>query len=76
MYILWKKLQRLQPIIKKLAKPLAGIRKQIEVSMENLEKAHQLLVEDKWNADKITQVKHIHIEVIKISNVEEDMLRK
>lgn len=76
MYVLWKKLQRLQLTIKLLAKPLAGIRKQVEVSRDKLKEAQLMLVEDKWNVDKINQVKHRSIEVIMLSNIEEDMLKK
>lgn len=36
MYIVWKKLQRLQPVIRDMMRPLYGIKNQIENTRENL----------------------------------------
>lgn len=56
-YKVWKKLQRLQKVIKERSKPLFGIGKQLEKAIETLYQVQQNHVNDRMNADKIIFVK-------------------
>lgn len=52
MYVVWKKLQRLQPIIRGLSKTLSDIKLQPEKVRNDLMEAHQSLLQDKMNSKK------------------------
>lgn len=50
---MWKKLTRLQLVIRRLSKPLVGIMQQIEKVMHGLCVAQQMLVQDRMNKELI-----------------------
>ncbi|MCH98402.1 hypothetical protein A2U01_0019404, partial [Trifolium medium] len=58
MYVLWMKLQRLQPILKDISKPLSDVKLKITQARDELLKAQMDLELDRLNADKIDVVKH------------------
>ncbi|GAU38712.1 hypothetical protein TSUD_396400 [Trifolium subterraneum] len=53
MYVLWKKLQRLQPVLRQISKPLSDIKLHISQAREKLLKAQLNLSLDRMSADKI-----------------------
>lgn len=53
MYVLWKKLQRFQPILKELSKPFSDIKVKIIKAKDNLLKAQMELGLDRMNADNL-----------------------
>lgn len=57
MYVVWKKLQRLQPIIRGQSKTLSDIKLQLEKVRNDLIEAHQSLLQDKMNSKKIERAK-------------------
>lgn len=57
MYAVWKKLQRLQPIIRGQSKTLIDIKLQLEKVRNDLIEAHQSQLQDKMNSKKIERAK-------------------
>ncbi|CAK8578896.1 unnamed protein product [Lathyrus sativus] len=57
MFDVWKKLQRLQPHIRKLSKPLAEIHREIARARDDLHKAQDNLMTNRLNGEKINMVK-------------------
>jgi hypothetical protein len=76
MYVLWRKLLRLQPVIRKLSMPIMGINITLEKARNELRLAHNNLLVDRLNPLHIQQVKVCTEEVIKWCGVEEQMLRQ
>lgn len=76
MCIIWRKLKIFQPIIRDMIKPYHGIRRHIEKARDNLSKTLIELMTDRMNVSKTEQVKLWTLNVIKLSNVEENMLRQ
>ncbi|KAK2357064.1 hypothetical protein QL285_094373 [Trifolium repens] len=74
--VLWKKLLRLQPVIRKISKPFTGIYITLDKARESLKQAHSVLLLDRMNAHHIMTVKSCTEEVIKWSEMEEQMLRQ
>ncbi|KAI5405917.1 hypothetical protein KIW84_052605 [Lathyrus oleraceus] len=64
-YVIWKKLQRLQPSVRKLSKPLASINIQLERARTELRRAQQDLMQDIMNPQNIEKVKECTKDVIK-----------
>lgn len=64
-YVIWKKLQRLQPSVRKLSKPIASINIQLERARTELRKAQQDLMKDIMNPQNIEKVKECTKDVIK-----------
>ncbi|XP_058768747.1 uncharacterized protein LOC131642529 [Vicia villosa] len=56
MYVVWKKLQRLQPDLKKLTKPRSDITREIAQARVDLATAQDELLTDKMNGEKIVKV--------------------
>ncbi|CAI8594807.1 unnamed protein product [Vicia faba] len=54
---IWKKLLRLQPLIKKLSKPLTSINNTLKKSRQDLLEAQNKLMQDKMNKNLILAVK-------------------
>ncbi|CAJ2668635.1 unnamed protein product [Trifolium pratense] len=76
MYMLWKKLQRLQPILKEISKPLSDVKLQISKARENLLKAQLDLGLDRMNADKIEVVKQCNDDLLNWQEIEEKILKQ
>jgi hypothetical protein len=76
MIALWRKLLRLQPVLRKLSKPITGIHITLDKAREDLRQAHNLLLLDKMNPHHIMKVKSCTEEVIHWSDMEEQMLRQ
>ncbi|CAJ2662986.1 unnamed protein product, partial [Trifolium pratense] len=49
MFILWRKLLRLQPVMRKLGRPITGINITLDKARENLRQAHSRLLQDRMN---------------------------
>lgn len=76
MNILWKKLHRLKPIIKKMSKHINTIHLQLAKSRTNLEEAQKEVILDRFSRLKIDKVKICTGNVLKLSNLEEHTLRQ
>jgi hypothetical protein len=76
MIVLWRKLLRLQPVLRRLSKPITGIHITLDKAREELRQAHNLLLLDKMNHHHIMKVKSCTEEVIHWSDMEEQMLRQ
>jgi hypothetical protein len=76
MCVLWRKLIRLQPVIRKLSRPITGIKTTLDKARENLKQAHEILLLDRMNPQHIMEVKKCTEEVIKWNDMEEQMLRQ
>ncbi|KAK2401903.1 hypothetical protein QL285_051464 [Trifolium repens] len=76
MYILWRKLLRLQPLLRKLSRPIMGIHITLEKARNDLQQAHNMLFADRMNPLHIMQVKRCREEVIRWNDMEEQMLRQ
>jgi hypothetical protein len=64
MYVLWKKLQREQPILKDISKPLSDVKGEITNAREKLRKAQTDLGMDRMNVDKIDAVKQCNDDLL------------
>ncbi|CAJ2644791.1 unnamed protein product [Trifolium pratense] len=74
MYVLWRKLKRLQPILCGLNRRVtAGVQK-IQDSRIKLEQAQHLLAGDLFNQEYIKDVKHWSDEIIQTTELEEKIL--
>jgi hypothetical protein len=76
MYILWRKLLRLQPLLRQLSRPILGIHITLEKARNDLQNAHNMLLADRMNPLHIMQVKRCTEEVIRWNDMEEQMLRQ
>ncbi|MCI42613.1 transposon TX1 putative 149 kDa protein, partial [Trifolium medium] len=76
MYVLWKKLQRLQPILKNISKPLSDVKLKITQARDELLKAQMELGVDRLNAGKIDAVKHCNDDLLHWQEVEEKILQQ
>ncbi|PNY02575.1 hypothetical protein L195_g025887 [Trifolium pratense] len=76
LFVLWRKLLRLQPVIRKLSRPVTSINITLEKARENLRQAHSRLLQDRMNPLNIIAVKEYTEEVIKWSDMEEQMLQQ
>lgn len=56
MYVLWKKLKRIQPILKKFNKPVLNIQQNIIKARDDLHVAQSTLTIDRMNINKIEEV--------------------
>ncbi|XP_058727219.1 uncharacterized protein LOC131598656 [Vicia villosa] len=75
-FILWHKLKRLQVVLYKLNKPLLSANQRIIQAREQLAIAQESLLMDKWNPDKITNVKRCSEELLKWHDIEESVLKQ
>ncbi|PNX80016.1 hypothetical protein L195_g036010 [Trifolium pratense] len=71
MFVLRRKLLRLQPVIRKLSRPVTCINITLDKAREDLRQAHSRLLQDRMNPLNIIAVKEYTEEVIKWSNMEE-----
>ncbi|CAJ2661953.1 unnamed protein product [Trifolium pratense] len=76
MFVLWRKLIRLQPVIRKLSKPITSINITLEKAREDLKQAHNRLQQDRMNPHHIMEVKNCTDEIIRWNEIEEQMLRQ
>ncbi|CAK8576024.1 unnamed protein product [Lathyrus sativus] len=76
MFAVWKKLQRLQPHIRKLSKPLAEIHKEIARARNDLNKAHDTLMTDRLDSGKIHMVKKCSDNIIRLQEMDDSMVRQ
>jgi hypothetical protein len=76
MYRLWKKLQRLQPILREISKPLSNVRLQISKARDALLKAQTDLGLDRMNCDKIDMMKHCNDDLLRWQEIEEKFLQQ
>jgi hypothetical protein len=71
MSVLWKKLHRLTPEMKKLYKQVQGCKKKVEEARGELLKAQKDLIHDRMNPAIISKVKHWTDEVMKWNDLDE-----
>ncbi|CAL5212160.1 unnamed protein product [Lathyrus oleraceus] len=76
MKIIWKKLQRLQPVIRNMAKPLADIKRKVTQARSDLEQAHMELNDSRMNPATINKVRQGKDELLGWQEVEESILRQ
>ncbi|PNX68058.1 transposon TX1 putative 149 kDa protein [Trifolium pratense] len=76
MFVLWRKLLRLQHVIRKLSRPVTGINITLDKAREDLRQAHSRLLQDRMNPLNIITIKEYIEVVIKWSNMEEKMLQQ
>ncbi|CAK8532356.1 unnamed protein product [Lathyrus sativus] len=76
MFIVWRKLLRLQPHIKSLSKPLADVTNKILQTREKLTVAQTDLAHSRLNGNKIRQVKEYTAELLDWQEKEESMLKQ
>lgn len=76
MYVIWKKLQRLQLVIRGMCKTFNGINQYFGVARVDLALAQSNLLMDKINFQLIDKVKECTKEVLRLSNIEERVLKQ
>lgn len=76
MVTLWRKLKRLQPILKRFSKPVNGVNRQLEKAINNLMEAHHNLSHDRMNIQLIDRTKTCIAEVLQWSQIEEQVMRQ
>lgn len=76
MFVVWKKLQRLQPHIKKLSNTLSDISSKIAQAREKMFEAQNDLVTDIMNVENIEKVKENSEDLLNWQDMEESMLKK
>jgi hypothetical protein len=74
MYVLWRKLKRLQPILRGLTRKVTTGAQKIQDSRIQLEQAQHLLAGDIFNQEYITAVKYWSDEIIQTTELEEKIL--
>lgn len=67
---------RLQPILKEFSKPVLHCQQRLIKSTEGLAEAQQSLVVDQMNNSIIAQAKHFTVEVIRLQELEEKILKQ
>lgn len=76
MFVVWKKLQRLQPHIKKLCRPVSDMSNKITQARDNLTNAQEDLSTDIMNVEKFNKVKELSESLVNLQELEESMLRQ
>lgn len=76
MFVLWLKLKRLKPVLKKLSSPLNDMRNKIEDARKELQKAQKDLCCDRFNAEKISDVKNKTSHLLYLNELEESDMRQ
>ncbi|MCI32067.1 transposon TX1 putative 149 kDa protein, partial [Trifolium medium] len=76
MFVLWRKLLRLQPVLRKLSRPITCINITLDKAREDLRQAHSRLLHDRMNPHYIMEVQKCTKDVIKWNDMEEQMLRQ
>ncbi|CAI8619933.1 unnamed protein product [Vicia faba] len=76
MFIVWKKLLRLHPIMRRMSTPLTDAAKNIGKARETLHDAHEALKTDRMYINKIEQVKQHSEELIKWQEMEFNLLKQ
>lgn len=74
MYVLWKNLKRLQPVLSKFNGPLSNLHQDKKSAKVELQKAHWDLVNNRFDVGAIEKVKICIKEVIRINVLEEQIL--
>lgn len=75
-FILWEKLKRLRPVIRKLSKPLTDVQRNIISTREELKIAQEDLSRDVMNVNLINKVKVKTKEIIRWQELEEKVLQQ
>lgn len=75
-HLMWNKLMRLIPIIRKLHKPLMNINSQIELRRSQLNEVHNQLSHDKMNPNIIILEKFLSDDLQKLNDMEEQIMRQ
>lgn len=76
MYVMWKKMQILQPILKNWSKPLSDVKLNIAKAMAELLQAQVDLGMDRMNTSKIDMVKKHTDDIMKWKEIEEMFLKQ
>lgn len=76
MYVVWKKLNKIQPILNNLNKKITVGGKQIQDNRDKLEKVQTLLNGDMFNNSYLEEVKHRIEEVTRTTELDEQMLQQ
>lgn len=75
MYVLWRKLKRVQPVIQQLQRKFSCIKEQVIRARENLKQAQNLLMGDRMNVEIIEKVKTCTNDVLHWNDMEEKILQ-
>lgn len=73
---IWRKLQRLKPLLSIMCKSIKKPHIQLEKAINDLNKAQQALAQDMMNTQKFDMIKNCTKEVLKWSSLEEYMLKQ
>ncbi|CAK8564653.1 unnamed protein product [Lathyrus sativus] len=76
MFILWNKLMRLQPALRNFSKPARHNDQQLIQARNRLNTTQTSLEADPMNATIITRIKKQKVEIIKLQELEENILRQ
>ncbi|CAK8579068.1 unnamed protein product [Lathyrus sativus] len=76
MYVLWKKLKRLQQELKAFSKPFSDIRNKLTTARDNLKNIQEQLIRDKMNTILIGKARDLTEEVITLKEIEWDILQQ
>lgn len=75
-YILWEKLKRMRPVIRKISKPITDVKRNILEARRDLQKLQLNLATDHLNNTIIQQVKEKTNELIRWQELEEKVLQQ
>ncbi|XP_058725687.1 uncharacterized protein LOC131596982 [Vicia villosa] len=73
---LWQKLMRLQLVLKKLNRPILSIKSQLEEKRNELNEVQNKVRQDKMNKELISKERICTEELLKLSDLEEEVLRQ
>lgn len=76
MFVLWEKLKRLQPILRRLSKPILCFHQDIIKARATLLQALQELLNDRMNCQKIMAINTYTEDLVRLNEIEENVLRK
>ncbi|KAF1880054.1 hypothetical protein Lal_00022183 [Lupinus albus] len=76
MYVMWEKLKRLQGVLRNLSKPITNVKQNITKARHNLLMAQLELNNDRMNGEIIEKVKKYSEELIKLNELEENILKQ
>lgn len=76
MNVVWKKLKRFQPMIKKMAKPLADNHDNIKQARQDLSQTQMQLEADRMNPSRISKVRKCNDDLVGWQEIEETVLRQ
>lgn len=76
MYVVWKKLKMVQPVIQRLKRKFSGIREQVLQAREELHSAQSELVGDRMNVELVEKVQTCTVALLHWHDMEEKLLQQ